>query len=146
MEFFGNDDSQIFQRSKIFNTLQKIKHGSMQRDFIYIQQLKESLRELNPYLIILFGSYAYGTPHKDSDIDLLVVTNDEFIPKSYEERIAVQLTISNHIFDIAKQVPIDLIVYTIPMYKQFVEQNSNFAREIITKGKILYERHNATVA
>jgi len=39
-----------------------------------------------------------------------------------------------------------LIVYSIPMYKKFIEQNSNFAREITTKGKILYERYNTTMA
>ncbi len=118
----------------------------MMENYIYIQQLKERLSELDPYLVLLFGSYASGTAHKDSDIDLLVVTNDEFTPKNYDERINVQLSVSNHIFELAKQVPIDLVVYTIPMYKHFIEQNSNFAHEITTKGKILYERHNETVA
>jgi predicted nucleotidyltransferase len=115
------------------------KKESMPEDYIYIQQLKERLSELDPFLVLLFGSYADGTPDKDSDIDLLVVTNDEFTPKSYDERIDIQLSISNHIFEIAKQVPIDLIVYTIPMYKRFIEQNSNFAKEVLSKGKILYE-------
>ena len=32
--------------------------------------------------MLLFGSYAYGTPNPDSDIDVLVVTKDDFIPKS----------------------------------------------------------------
>lgn len=118
----------------------------MQIDNIYIEQIKQKICELDPYMILLFGSYAYGSPHKDSDIDLLVVTNDNYIPQSYEERINIQLNVSNTIFDLAKQVPIDLIVYTIPMYKKFIEQNSNFAHEITTKGKILYERHNTTVA
>ena len=118
----------------------------MQNENIYIDQLKASLSELDPYLVILFGSYAYGTPDKDSDIDLLVVTNDEFTPKDYNERIEIQLPVSNQIFEIAKQVPVDLIVYTIPMYKRFIEQNSNFAKELLSKGKILYEGHNATVA
>ncbi len=118
----------------------------METDNFYIQQLKQRLSELNPYLILLFGSYAYGTPHKDSDIDLLVVTNDVFLPENYDERINLQLTVTNHIFELAKQVPIDLIVYTIPMYKKFIELNSNFAREITTKGKILYERYDTTLA
>ena len=118
----------------------------MQNENIYIDQLKARLSELDPYLVILFGSYAYGTPDKDSDIDLLVVTNDEFTPKDYNERIEIQLPVSNQIFEIAKQVPVDLIVYTIPMYKRFIEQNSNFAKELLSKGKILYEGHNATVA
>jgi predicted nucleotidyltransferase len=118
----------------------------MQTENIYIEQLTERLKAINPYLVLLFGSYAYGTPNPDSDIDLLVVTNDDFMPKNYDERINLQLAISNHIFEFAKQVPIDLIVYTIPMYKKFIEQNSSFAHEITTKGKILYERFNITVA
>lgn len=118
----------------------------MESEYIYIQQLKESLKELDPYLVLLFGSYAYGIPNRDSDIDLLVVTKDDFIPNSYDERINIQLSVSSHIFEIAKQVPIDLIVFTIPMYKHFIEQNSSFANEITTKGRILYERRNATVA
>jgi len=105
----------------------------MQDDYIFIQKLKESLRELDPYLVLLFGSYAYGNPDKNSDIDLLVVTNDEFTPESYNERIDIQLSISKHKFEIAKQVPIDLIVHTIPMYKRFIEQNSNFAHEIFNE-------------
>jgi len=118
----------------------------MQKENIYIAQLTEKLKTLNPYMILLFGSYAYGTPNHDSDIDLLVVTNDNYIPKNYEERINLQLAVSSRIFELAKQVPIDLIVYTIPMYKKFIEQNSNFAHEITTKGKILYERYNTAVA
>ncbi len=113
---------------------------------IYIKQLTESLKTINPYMVLLFGSYAYGTPNKDSDIDVLVVTNDNFMPKNYDERVNLQLAVSSHIFELAKQVPIDLIVYTIPMYKKFIEQNSNFAHEITTKGKILYERFDTTVA
>ena len=33
----------------------------------------EKLNPLNPYQIILFGSYAYGTPTKDSDLDICVI-------------------------------------------------------------------------
>ena len=119
---------------------------SMQNENKYIEKLKASLSELNPYLILLFGSCAHGTPHKDSDIDLLVVTNDDFMPKNYDERINIQLSVSKHIFEISKKVPVDLIVYTIPMYKKLIKQNSSFASEITTKGKILYERYNATMA
>lgn len=122
------------------------KEIEMHNSNIYIDQLKQNLSELNPYLVLLFGSYAYGTPHKDSDIDLLVVTNDDFIPKDFDARISLQLSVSQHIFEISKQVPIDLIVYTKPMYQKFIEQNSKFAHEITTKGEILYEGYNTGVA
>lgn len=46
---------------------------------INIEELKpliiERLKPLNPDKIILFGSYAYGTPTEDSDIDLFIEKN-----------------------------------------------------------------------
>lgn len=118
----------------------------MQNNQIYIEQVKKSLIELNPYLILLFGSYAYGEPNDESDIDLLVVTNDNYMPQNYDERLMVQLKVSKHIFNFSKQVPIDLIVFTKPMYQKFIDQKSSFSNEIISKGKILYERNNPTMA
>jgi len=112
----------------------------------YIEQLKKRLSELDPYLVLLFGSHASGTSGEDSDIDLMVVTKDEFIPENFNERIDLQLEVSEHIFDIAKKVPLDLLVYTLPMYKKFLEQNNEFARDVRTKGKILYEGTSRTMA
>jgi predicted nucleotidyltransferase len=48
-------------------------------------EIVEKLKPLEPLKIILFGSYAYGTTHQDSDIDLYVVTNDNYIPQSFDE-------------------------------------------------------------
>lgn len=118
----------------------------MQTDNIYIEQIKESLTELNPYLILLFGSYAYGTPHEDSDIDLLVVTNDDFMPQTFKERAQLYLTVNGYIRNIARKVPIDLLVYTIPMYQKFVELQSSFSREILSKGVVLYENNHKRLA
>ena len=123
-----------------------MKIKSMLNDNIYIQQLKENLRELNPYLVFLFGSYAYGTPHKDSDIDLLVVTNDEFIPRTFKEKTNLYIAVSEHILNISKQVPVDLIVYTLPMYKQFLKSDSSFSKEILSKGIVIYENKHSAMA
>ena len=112
----------------------------------YIEQLTQSLAELNPYLVLLFGSYAYGQPHEDSDLDILVVTNDEFIPSDFNAMNEIYLNISRKIRPINQQIAIDLIVHTKPMYEKFIEINSYFAQEITTKGVVLYERFNKTVA
>ncbi len=112
----------------------------------YIKQLKEIISKLNPYMILLFGSYAYGTPNEDSDIDLLVVTQDNFIPKNFEEKHEIYLDISKKIRHIKMEIAVDLIVHTLPMYKKFIKQDSSFAHEITTKGKILYESNNKTMA
>jgi uncharacterized protein len=51
-----------------------------------IAQIKFSLQHLNVSKVILFGSYAKGTQTDDSDIDLLVVTNDNFVFESFDKR------------------------------------------------------------
>ena len=65
---------------------------------IDIEKLKpmiiERLMPLNPDKIILFGSYAYGTPNEDSDIDLYIVTNDDFMPKNWNEKMKIKLKFS----------------------------------------------------
>jgi predicted nucleotidyltransferase len=118
----------------------------MPHDNTYIQQLKDKLIALNPYLVILFGSYAYGTPHIDSDIDLIVVTKDEFIPQTFKEKTNLYIAVSEQILDISKQVAVDLIVYTLPMYKQFVETGSSFSKEILSKGIVIYESKHTAMA
>lgn len=108
----------------------------------YINDIINELKPINPSKIILFGSYAQDNPSSYSDIDLLVVTNENFYPSNYRERMDVQLRVSKQLNDIIKKVPIDLIVYTKPMYERFLALNSTFAREINLKGKLLYEDHN----
>ncbi len=112
----------------------------------YIQEIVSQLKTINPYLIILFGSYAYGTPHEDSDIDILVVTNDNFIPKDFDERLEYRLSIKKTIRKIARKVPIDLLIYSKPMFEKFVELDSSFSREILNNGKYIYESNNRKLA
>ena len=110
--------------------------------FAYIPQLVARLKTKDPENIILFGSYAYGEPTEDSDIDLLVVTSDEEIPASFAEKSSMYLKISKVISDIKKEFPIDLIVHSKAMYRLFIELDSSFAREIQQRGKVLYEKNN----
>lgn len=126
-------------KNKIVCNLRQNIKWAMQDENIYIQQLKDNLAELDPHLVLLFGSYAYGTPHQDSDYDLLVVTNDDFIPQTFKERTNLYIAVSKHILSISTQVPVDLIVYTLPMFKQFVELGSSFSKEILSKGIVIYE-------
>jgi len=118
----------------------------MQSDNIYIEQLKINLSELNPYLVLLFGSYAYGTPHQDSDLDIFVVLNDNSMPTTFQEKQALYLKVSPYTRPIAKQIPIDLMVFTIPMYEQFKSIKSNFSQEILNKGVVIYESNHSTMA
>lgn len=97
-------------------------------------EIVERLKPLDPDKVILFGSYAYGTPNEDSDIDLYVVTKDEFIPQDYKEKSEVHLKIARAIKDLLKKYPTDLITHTKAMHEKFNQLNSSFAQEITSKG------------
>jgi predicted nucleotidyltransferase len=96
----------------------------------------------DPEKIILFGSYAYGKPSENSDLDILVVTRDNIIPSNFSEKSQIYLKISKAISDIKKDFPVDLIVHTKPMHLEFIKKNSVFARELLEKGKVIYEKTN----
>lgn len=104
------------------------------------RQLVERLKKTDPCKIILFGSHAYGEPGLESDVDLLVVTEDDFLPKNFAEKNAIYLKVSNSITEIEKRIPIDLIVHTKAMHQKFIEMRSMFSRKIVTDGKVLYEK------
>lgn len=105
-------------------------------------RIKEALAPLHPEKVILFGSYAWGQPTEDSDIDLYVVTQDDFLPASYEESMQNYLKVASLLREINKSVPIDLIVHTRPMHRAFVRLDSMFAREVMNRGQVLYEADN----
>ncbi|HBG05868.1 MAG: hypothetical protein A2075_07860 [Geobacteraceae bacterium GWC2_58_44] len=83
-----------------------------------------------PEKIILFGSYAYGNPCEDSDLDLLVVLRFEGQPiyKSMEILEKVHPTL-----------PVDLIVRTPEQLATRLELHDFFLQEVVRKGKVLYE-------
>ena len=106
----------------------------------YLQEAVNSLKSLDPVKILLFGSTAKDDTHDFSDLDFLIVLNDNHIPQSYEEKIAMKLQARNSLGDLSKKVQIDLLVYTIPEYEEMKKINSSFYREIHQNGKIVYEK------
>src|SRR5205085_10297539 len=95
-----------------------------------IRQLSDRIAErFRPDRIILFGSYAYGTPRKDSDVDLLVVMPFE----GNGLRQAAEM-----IRQVDPPFAVDLLVRTSAELKQRLEWNDFFLREIVDKGKLLY--------
>ena len=108
-----------------------------------INEIREKLiKKISPQKIILFGSYAYGVADEDSDLDLYIVTDDDFMPQSYKEKSKIYLNTVNIIDEFYKQISIDVIVHTKPMYDKFVELNSMFSRQILQDGVKLYEKND----
>ena len=87
---------------------------------------------LQPEKIILFGSYGYGMPTNDSDVDLLVImeTND----RPSDRYLAVSRLIRPRPF------PLDILVKTPKEIAQALEKGDFFIREIVTQGQVPYER------
>ena len=106
-----------------------------------IEKITERLTALGLYKIILFGSTVRGEISPDSDVDLLVVTEDEFLPKDFSEKNKLYLRVSQAIFDIQQQIPVDLIVHTKAMHNEFIELGSMFAKKIQSEGVVLYEKN-----
>ncbi len=97
-------------------------------------QIQDALRPLRPEKVILFGSYAWGQPTEDSDIDLYVVTQDDFMPATWRQKRDIVRAVSNRILDLRTRYAIDLLVHTRPMHRKFVEIDSSFARQIMEEG------------
>ncbi len=90
--------------------------------------------EFHPERIVLFGSYASGTPTSDSDVDLLVVMPFEgrSVNQSVEMRVRLR-----------PEFPVDLIVRTPQAVKQRLEMGDSFMRDVLRDGKVLYEADHA---
>ncbi len=87
-----------------------------------------------PEKIILFGSYAYGEPTEDSDVDLLVIMPFE----GHSARKALEIRQHLH-----QDFALDLVVRTPEVLAQRLAWNDWFLWEIMQKGKVLYEPVNS---
>ena len=94
--------------------------------------VKKIAETLHPEKVILFGSYAYGNPTPDSDVDLLVVmkTNETSANRSW----AVSRLM------IPRPFPVDILVRTPKEIRQERTNGNFFVEEIVSRGKVLYER------
>ena len=70
-----------------------------------LDKLKELIINAMPVeQIYLFGSYAYGKPHKDSDLDLYVVLSDDIPMRDLDAGLQIRLAIARK-----KSMPVDII-------------------------------------
>ncbi|MBI5079549.1 nucleotidyltransferase domain-containing protein [Candidatus Wolfebacteria bacterium] len=98
-----------------------------------IQEIANKIVEkFHPEKIILFGSYAWGNPTENSDVDLFIVEEND---KPRRER---QMELRSFLF--GSPFPYDVLVYTPKESKRRVQIGDFFIRDILNKGKILYER------
>ncbi len=96
------------------------------------QAVRRIVCALRPHKIILFGSYAYGAPTPDSDVDLLVVMDTA--ASARERHLPVCRLLRPRPF------PVDILVRTPQEIEQALDKGDFFIEEIVTQGKVLYER------
>jgi predicted nucleotidyltransferase len=94
---------------------------------------RDVAEKFHPEKIILFGSYAYGIPHEDSDVDLLVI-----MPARNEIDQAVKIRLA-----VPAPFPMDLIVRTPKDLRWRLQEGDTFLREIVARGKVLYDQADA---
>ena len=96
----------------------------------------EVVRQFQPDRVVLFGSYAYGRPGTDSDVDMLVI-----MPHEGHSAIAAA--------EIRKRIragfPMDLIVRSPGEIRERLDMHDSFIAEILERGETLYDGDHARV-
>ena len=89
------------------------------------------VQNFQPEKIILFGSWAWGEPTEDSDVDLFVV-------KETSDSRKTAMEIDGSIFP--RPFPMDLFVYTSNQLKKELSFEEPFITKVLGKGRFLYEK------
>ena len=98
------------------------------------------LKPSDPYKIILFGSHAKGSSGKSSDIDIMVILDNNHVSKSYTERLNKKINIRNLVLEINRKIPLDILVYSKEELNILRNNGNYFIEEIDKTGKIIYEK------
>lgn len=122
------DGYQLDQESVYMNNAQPSLEKPTQRA---LQALaKDIVRKFRPQKIILFGSYAYGRPTRESDVDLLVIMQTTLRP--VEQAVAIRRAVD-------ARFPVDLLVRTPEQIERRLSLGDCFFKEIVSRGRVLYE-------
>jgi predicted nucleotidyltransferase len=112
-------------------------HQAQNRRAQIRQLCKRIAHEFRPEKIMLFGSHAYGQPTPESDLDLLVVMPFEGDPL---EQAAAMLNRLNVL------MPVDVFVRTPEQVRHRLAMGDSFMRDILERGKVMYEAHPAAIS
>jgi predicted nucleotidyltransferase len=95
--------------------------------------IQKIVSELKPEKVVLFGSYAYGMPNPHSDVDLLVIMKTRASLKNRSWAVSRLL--------IPRPFPVDILVKTPKEVSDALASGDFFIKEILTRGKVLYDRN-----
>ena len=91
----------------------------------------------HPEKIILFGSYAYGKPTEDSDIDIVIIKKENRYSSPIDRSVEIRRIVSEK----NRLCAITPIVYTPEELEYRLSIGDDFVAEVLEKGKVLYARY-----
>ena len=89
------------------------------------------VQKYQPEKIILFGSWAWGEPHEDSDFDFFIIKDTDTPSLKRIEEV-------DRIFS-RREFPMDFLVYTPDQVENRLKIGDLFVKDILTNGRVLYE-------
>ena len=100
-----------------------------------LSEIVEKLKkEYNPLKIILYGSYAYGTPTDDSDLDLFI------LKETNKRRVDRFVDVKKIVYNPERKIPISPLIYNPNELDERLQLKDDFILEILNKGVILYDK------
>jgi len=98
-----------------------------------VKKITETIVEkYKPEKIILFGSFAYGKPTRDSDVDLFIIKKTN---KSRKER---HFEVDRLLLD--RTIPLDILIYTPKEVRERLNLGDFFIQEVNKQGEVVYEK------
>jgi len=94
----------------------------------YVQEVVENL---NPYLVILFGSFATNNINEGSDVDIMVVADFQ---EDFLDRITKLMDINKF------GIPVEPVGYTLEEFMEMKRRKNAFILEVTERGKVMYSR------
>ena len=132
----GYNDAMATNRSTPVRYVQPYRYRSPHIPMTAIRRFARQIaKRFHAEKIILFGSYAYRTPHEESGVDLLVIM-PAYDVVAQEIRIGLALD---------RPFSHDIVVRTRQQIERGLKQNNWFLREIVEKGKVLYAARNGSM-
>lgn len=108
----------------------------MNKDVLF-KEIVNILKKKGVEKAVLFGSFAYGNPDCDSDIDLLAIKN---VPEDEVRKLRIEIKKDLWIRLKREKRAFDVIVDSEERMKKRIALGDKFYEEILSKGKILYEQ------
>lgn len=113
----------------------KLRRIDIERSEEIIEKIEEYVKKiiesLNPYVVILFGSFATGDINEGSDIDILVIADFKEV---FLDRIKTLMKLNTF------GIPIEPIGYTLEEFENMRVGGNRFVMEVMEKGRVLYKR------